>query len=930
MLTNKPDIIILVETNLTCGIKDSELCLDNYCLFRRDRYQFGPNSKGGGILVAIRSDLCPMVLFCNYETDCEQLFIKFSHLDKQIIIGAVYIPPCSTTDIYKIHTNTVENLHAAYSAQSDFIIIGDYNLTGVNWKNSVDVDDSLNIVCDQYITSLTKDCADVIVNSFSFLNLCQRCDIHQDKGYTLDLCFTSLDYNKLINCPVAESILPLDRHHNPASFIFKFINNVDVEPVSFKKNFYKTNFEVIQESLVNIDWNVLLSHSDVESNTSTFNSCIQGLINDNVPDMKNNIETTYPPWFSFDLIRNIIIKKKLHKLWLSTNDHDDFIEFKKQRAICLRMSRLDQRKYYEELQDRTSKNIKEFWKYIGKLSKKNTVPAFVNYKGYTSASLTDTCNLFATYFKSTFSSTSTGHSIVEMDDLIASEVDFNISEIDITLALYKLSDSVSIGADGFPQVLVKKCGYCLIEPMKLLFNQSLLTGSVPSVWKKSYITPVFKAGDNTNVENYRPITIMGTFAKILDSIVAAKLTLMLVSRVIGEQHGFLEGRSTLTNLIFYTDDISNSLNSCRQVDSVYLDFSKAFDSVNHSLLLSKLKNFGLSRIMLNWLGFYLIGRTSVVRLKGNLSDPFVVNSGVPQGSHLGPFLFLLFINDISSKLQFSRILIFADDIKLFNQINSPRDQSRLQTDLDTIVQWAEVNDLRLNIDKCSFISFRRGYCFQTSYLINDSPLRRVSEVKDLGVIFQDNFEFHLHLDVTVSKAFKMLGFIYRTASRFSTSTIIYLYKTLVRPILLYNSTIWSPHHESHIRKLESLQHKFFRYLAFRRGTPFSFDDHDFGDFAAQVGLCSIKSLHDYYDILFVKKSMQAGALLSSLFLLRENRYNTRGHRQLEEKSTNKDYVFHSSLFRLRRVWNLLDINIKGCDKLGDFKSCLRDFIYKFE
>lgn len=297
-------------------------------------------------------------------------------------------------------------------------------------------------------------------------------------------------------------------------------------------------------------------------------------------------------------------------------------------------------------------------------------------------------------------------------------------------------------------------------------------------------------------------------------------------------------------------------------------------------------------------------------------------------------LFLLFINDICDKLKYSNFLLYADDIKLFCKISSPLDQSKFQVDLDTITEWTKVNDLSLNVDKCSLLTFHRGDFFKTNYIINGSPLVRVTEQKDLGIIFQENFEFNTHLNTTINKAFKILGFIIRSSTKFNCDTIIYLYKTIVRPILLYNSSIWTPSYAIHIKKLESIQHKFFRHLAFRMGTPFSIDEHDYEVFARGVKLNSIKSLHNYYDLLFIRKTLclnsTTNCAISNIFVTREIRFNTRNPRELLEVHTNKDYVFHSPSFRLRRMYNNLGSNVKTCDNMCDFKNALFDVVCEFK
>jgi len=282
------------------------------------------------------------------------------------------------------------------------------------------------------------------------------------------------------------------------------------------------------------------------------------------------------------------------------------------------------------------------------------------------------------------------------------------------------------------------------------------------------------------------------------------------------------------------------------VDTIYLDFKKAFDSVDHSVLIYKLQNIGVRGSLLKWIESYLTGRENVVTINKQRSRPYAVSSGVPQGSHLGPLLFILFINDIVSGLKYVNILIFADDIKLFTKIDSVDDQIRLQEDLDYISNWSMFNRLELNCDKCKLLSFSRNLSksYSYNYKVLDFIIESVECHRDLGVIFESTFEFKKHLDSIVNKAMKTLGFIFRSVSDFKNpSTLVYLYKTLVRPILLNDHQIWSPFYKEYEKKLESVQHKFFRKLSYRLGRPMRFDDHNYTQIASKYELSSIKSLH---------------------------------------------------------------------------------------
>ena len=219
-----------------------------------------------------------------------------------------------------------------------------------------------------------------------------------------------------------------------------------------------------------------------------------------------------------------------------------------------------------------------------------------------------------------------------------------------------------------------------------------------------------------------------------------------------------------------------------------------------------------------------------VRIKRNLSDPFVATSGVPQGSHLGPLLFILFINDVPSGLTFCSILIFADDIKIFSGIKCFYDQICLQRDLDRIYLWACTNKLKLNINECKILSIFRTWSDRLlfNWSSNNEVLEAVDNNKDSGEIHQSNFEFDIHVKTVTAKANKLLGFVKRSTEEIkSYLSQVQLYKSIVRPVLLYGSIIWSPAKVVLTDELENVQHKFFKYAAFKMGKPMNYANYDY-------------------------------------------------------------------------------------------------------
>ena len=222
------------------------------------------------------------------------------------------------------------------------------------------------------------------------------------------------------------------------------------------------------------------------------------------------------------------------------------------------------------------------------------------------------------------------------------------------------------------------------------------------------------------------------------------------------------------------------------MDSIYLDLSKAFDTVQRVRLLHKLWGIGIHGVLFQWLKSYLSVRKQIVRLRGYDSRSVSVTSGVPQGSHLGPRLFIIFINDIAQNIKHCKLLIYADDVKLFRAIDSPLDFSAMQRDLIAIRDWVTANHLRLNVQKCQFISFyKSAQQPQFAYELYDEPLQRVSSLSELGVIFYQRLSFREHLEFAVSKAHRSLGFLMRNTKEFCNPvSLIYLYRALVLPGLL--------------------------------------------------------------------------------------------------------------------------------------------------
>ncbi|CAB4025210.1 Hypothetical predicted protein [Paramuricea clavata] len=290
--------------------------------------------------------------------------------------------------------------------------------------------------------------------------------------------------------------------------------------------------------------------------------------------------------------------------------------------------------------------------------------------------------------------------------------------------LHCLDPSKASGPDNIPIRLLKECAHSITPSLTCLFNKSLKHASLPSEWKLSNIIPLHKKGIKSFVENYRPISLMCVVAKVLERCVYNRLIGHIENMISVAQHGFLRGKSCTGQLISVLHRISQNLDSGKQTDILYFDVAKAFDTVNHSLLLKKLQRFGLRDNILTWFKSYLSGRQQRVLVNGEISETCPVSSGVPQGSILGPLLFLIYINDLPESITSSAVdvSLFADDTKCISVIESPVDACVLQAEARNVEKWAEFWRLKFNAEKCKVLSVtRKRHPLVAEYIVNERP-----------------------------------------------------------------------------------------------------------------------------------------------------------------------------------------------------------------
>lgn len=733
----------------------------------------------------------------------EILCVKVTTNHTTHFIFVVYAAPYPKVEDYEALFETLGALEFIYN--ENILIVGDFNIS-------------------KYASYLSNGASDgsvkSLVNFLDFMDLSQYNFIPNSLGRHLDLVISS--ENTIVDR--ADEILVKENIHHPAlSFNLTYRTSKSIKSLgnsdSNRLNFRRANFPLLYSKLYHIDWDFLINYDNVNTACACFYNKLDEIFRECVPRFKRSNNTRrFPPWFNSTIIKNI--RKKWHCLRLFKNhgDLNAHNEFKILRARIKSDIKVAYTLYMEQVEAKVSSDPSKFWTHVNSLKKDNGIPIQMSYSNKKLNDPTEIVNAFADFFIKSYlpPSFKNNHNSISTNKSMSNTLILTgFNEDEVLSALKKIKNKTTSGPDGIPAFLLKDCAQVLAFPLMIIFNLSLVSATFPSLWKRSSICPVFKKGSKNSIENYRPIALICNFAKVFEILLHDVIFNHVKNSISPSQHGFFKKRSTTTNLSMFTQYVSDAMDSKCQIDVVYTDFSKAFDKLDHEILLSKLQSFGFSDLLIQLLSTYLIGRTQHVTYRGFESAEFLVPSGVPQGSILGPLLFIIFINDITHGL--NNCLLYADDLKIFRNIDDLADSECLQSDIDFVEDWCRLNRLPLNVDKCCVMSFTRK--FQPTlfpYHIGKSVLNRSETTRDLGITFDTKLSFGPHITSTVSSAFKTLGFVIRNGKNFTNiDTLKLLFCALVRSKLEYAAVVWCPGYNTYIDDLEKVQRRFLKYLHFR-------------------------------------------------------------------------------------------------------------------
>ena len=577
----------------------------------------------------------------------------------------------------------------------------------------------------------------------------------------------------------------------------------------------QADFDSASLMLSNLDLNMTLDPDNISWSWNCWKRSFLDIMKQCIPSAllptRRNL-----PWLSKPLIQLMRKRNLLYRKARDSNNQELWDQYRNARNKLVSKLREEKSTYFSRLNPRDCKNFWQAIKYISK--KESSIPTLRDDNSPTVASTsTDKANMLNNFFSRCFN-----HALPPLSpeflhptdtEAVDPELlsDLLCSEDEICGYLLALDTNKASGADGISAKMLRETAHSITPAVTKLFNISLTLGKLPADWKHALITPIPKSTEMTAVSNYRPISLLPLLSKVLERHVHSLLLKHLYDNdpISSAQFGFLKGRSTTGALVSAVNDWHTHLDNGLDICVVFFDLRKAFDSVPHMSLLNKLASLNLNPYLYRWIENYLCQRTQAVGVEGETSATLPVVSGVPQGSVLGPLLFLIYIDGLSRiQLSDGTLILFADDIVIYRPVRSTTDFLMMQNDTDTISAWIKNNLLTLNVQKCKqmIISRKQHPLVPVSMVVDGKTLELVTAYKYLGVWITSDLNWAKQIEENCKRANQKIGMLYRRFYEYcSTDTLRCLYVAFVRPHLEYAVPVWDPHLIKHTESLEKVQ-----------------------------------------------------------------------------------------------------------------------------
>ena len=914
LLSNPYDVLCLSETWLDEHLSDNMVSVNGYKFERKDR-----GSNGGGVGCYIKDKYTYVRRFDLESDEIELMWLEIKQVNtKSLFVGVTYRKPSQHNSFFDILEGEIERV---MSISNNVILLGDFNC---NMLTENVLSRKLNELCislqmRQIIEQPTR------TNPYS--------------STLIDLILTS--NTEVI---VQSGVQPIGfSDHSLVYLVMKGNCRLLKPKISKIRSFRAFDADNFKKDLSEVDWEKIFSEDvHVNEHWNIFKEIFTNLSDKHAPFISVRRKRQGAPWItneSITLARDRDYhKKKFHSTKLQY--HWDKFKFFRNKVNNLNKS-LKQAYYKKEFSE-CGNDIKKNWKILKDIlpSKKKAMDMKLVIDDdiiTDNVQIADTLNEAFNNISNQLNNGSVpdAANINAMNTLPENKTEFKFKDISLEFVKKEL-DTINckkaIGIDGLHPKLLQMAADYIAAPLTYMFNRSLKSSQIPQDFKRARITPIHKGG-TFEISNFRPISILPILSKILEKAVHIQLYDYLNNHNLlsQQQSGFRPLHSTATSVTHIVDFLLENMNSGKLTGGIFLDLKKAFDVIPLNLILAKLKYYGIRNNEYEWFMSYLLGRKHCVSVQGYTSDYLTVQSGVPQGSILGPLIFCLFINDICMlNLHSNTVLsLYADDTAIFNNdYTLSKVQVNLQSDFDLVVRWLEINCMYIHPGKTKVIAFGPKCKLRNKTLCvkyNNVGLEQVHYIKYLGIIIDSQLLWSKHIESICSKVSRSIGCIRRIRHLISYEVLINLYYALILPYLNYCCTAWGGCSKTNISKLQKLQNKYARLvLNADRFTSKCF-------LLTTLNWLSVEQIIKYQYCILTYKALNnlAPTYIQSMFKIRSFYYCTRysldspltvPHPRTDFKKRSFSYI-GSSLF------NKLSNSVQTSSSLNLFKSKCKSVIH---
>ena len=924
---DKPDLVCVNEVipkNLRTDLHKEVYELQGFEMHHNlEKYEKVPNIRGSIIYVRSGLNWKPIELKDAPFEECLLAEVKLKGRDN-LLCGNMYRRGESTNENNTKFLNTLENI--SKEKHSHKVIMGDPNLPKVHWDEEEGTvygycsSDNPKMYENRFLECI-RDC-------YYFQHVTEPTRQRgSDTPSTLDLILSNEEHmvkNLQYQAPLGKS--------DHSVLLFDIICEEEKPPPVVKYVYQKGDYDKFNKIMSEFEWEEELTkhNGNVEEQWKVFRDKYYEAEKICVPQKKVFVNGQQVNRLTIKYDRATVLKmKKKTKLWSRKRrqlaSEEESLQFNRLRNQISRLTKKSKKLIEKNIAMQAKTNPKAFYKYSQqKLKTRAGIPDLVkpgteknpvyisDDKGKAEA--------YLEYFGSVFTKEPDGDEMPEFEERQYAEAlrDIEITPEIVLKKLKKLKKSKSPGPDSMHPRVLNEISASVSLPLSIIFNTSVSTMSLPQQWKHANISAIYKKGKRTLPSNYRPVSLTCIACKVLESIIRdSVIAHMNLNQLFSQkQFGFLSKRSTVLQLIRVLDIWTEILEQGGSLDVIYMDFMKAFDKVPHRRLVYKIEKYGIKGNVLGWINNFLSNRTQCVVLNGARSDTGDVTSGIPQGSVLGPILFVLYINDLPEVVDdLSFVFLFADDTKIFRHIKSIDDVNTLQSDIQSLLEWSDNWLLKFHPDKCIAMNIGKEFMInERSYSMDNTILKKSECEKDIGVHVDNNLNFKKHITACVSKANRILAIIYKTFDYIDVFIFKQIFKSLARPHQEYAAPVWSPHHEHLKTLIENVQRRATKKIP-------GFSELEYPERLRKLKMPTLAYRRQRGDMIQMFKLIKGfyDPTLPSIF--EKNPRQSKGHSEkLNIKGATKDIRKYSFTVRAIKIWKSLPHSAIDAETIVQFES----------